>query len=193
MTNDQPAFMQFLSGWHNELHGILATDPEGFLGRQYPSLACNILDSFPCYDILQKYVNPLTMFSPNEDTDYCRIESSQPCLKKLASICERQFQWTSEVVTAKLHALVWEGSTLQWLCRVNVPSTILVTITYVMHTHLNSIAPHPRPQGWDKLCSCSLPHSSSHHLHHRFTSCGIQGSLPQQELWANTDQTVIFS
>lgn len=91
MTKDQPAFMQYLIGWRHQLCNILASDPEGLLGRQYPSLAHRIPEAFPCYDVLQKYVRPLTTFSINKDVNCYRIESSQPCLKRLVSFCEQQF------------------------------------------------------------------------------------------------------
>ena len=67
-------------------------DPGGLLGRQYPSLAHSIPETFPCYDVLQKYLCLLTAFSISKDANYYWIESSQPCLERLASLCEQQFQ-----------------------------------------------------------------------------------------------------
>ena len=32
MTKDQPAFMQYLAGWHHQLCNVLAMDLEGLLG-----------------------------------------------------------------------------------------------------------------------------------------------------------------
>ena len=128
MTKDQPAFMQYLAGWHHQLCNVLAMDLEGLLGWQYPSLAHSILKAFPHYDVLQKYLCLLTTFSISKDANYYQIESSQPCLERLASLCEQQFWWAPEVIATKLHVLVWEGATLHWLCRVSAWNVVWIAI-----------------------------------------------------------------
>ena len=48
-TKDRQAFTQFLSDWQDNLHNILAMDPEGLLGCQYITLAHNLADFSPSY------------------------------------------------------------------------------------------------------------------------------------------------
>ena len=124
MTKDRVAFTRFLSDWRDDLHNILATDPTGLLGRRYVTLAHNLADFSLSYEIVQRYINPLNTFAVTGsgaagDHAHHDIESRQPDLGVLARLCEQRFQWTSDVVATKLHAVVWEGALLRRLCRVS--------------------------------------------------------------------------
>ena len=122
-TKDRATFTRFLSDWQDDLHNILATDPAGLLGRRYVTLANNLADFIPSYEIMQRYVNPLNTFTvtggPAANSGHHNIESRQPDLGVLARLCEQRFQWTSDVVATKLRSVVWEGALLRQLCRVS--------------------------------------------------------------------------
>ncbi|KAF9224643.1 hypothetical protein BS17DRAFT_880019 [Gyrodon lividus] len=114
-------FTCFLHGWRNDLRRVLDTDPDGFLGRKYTKLAGMIPDSFHDYSVLELYTKPLTIFSSCSDGlvgGWCPylIESRQPCLGMLATLCKWQFGWTDETTVAKMRATVWEGAAVRLMC-----------------------------------------------------------------------------
>ena len=82
------------------------------------TLAHNIADDYPSYEVVQHDVNPLSTFtaseseSPAANNAHHHIESHQPDLGMLTHLCEQRFQWTSDVVATKLRAVVWEGALL---------------------------------------------------------------------------------
>lgn len=66
IMKDKLAFAQFLSDWRGNLCNILAIDSEGLLECQYVTLAHKVADDFPCYEVVQCYVNPLSTFTASE-------------------------------------------------------------------------------------------------------------------------------
>ncbi|KAF8441336.1 PIN domain-like protein [Boletus edulis BED1] len=114
-------FNHFLCGWRNDLRRVLATDPEGYIGREHGVLANSIPASFPCPNVLRQYICPVTSFSaPAVDGPVAQtsidhvINSRQPSLSTLALFCTSKFGWDTNVVIQKMHATVLEGT---WLAK----------------------------------------------------------------------------
>ncbi|KAF9223038.1 hypothetical protein BS17DRAFT_706906 [Gyrodon lividus] len=131
-------FTCFFHGWRNDLWQVLDTDPDGFLGRKYTKLAGMIPDSFPDYSVLKIYTKPLTTFSSCSDGLVCGqcpylIESCQPCLGMLATLCKQQFGWTDETTVAKMHATVWGGAAVQLVCGVGGISMFWVCTDFLLY------------------------------------------------------------
>ncbi|KAF9230510.1 PIN domain-like protein [Melanogaster broomeanus] len=119
-TMSRSEFVGFLPGWRNTLRRVLRADPEGLLGRKYTDVASVIPDSFPDYGVLQSYVMPLTSFSSSSSSSANRpcpyhIESRQPSLGALATLCERHF-WKAETIVVKMRATIWEGALVRLMC-----------------------------------------------------------------------------
>jgi Holliday junction resolvase YEN1 len=122
LTMSRPEFACFLLGWRNNLRRVLKTDPDGLLGRRCAKVANVIPDSFPDYGILQSYITPLTTFSSNSSNSangVCpyHIESRQPSLGALSTLCERHF-WKADTIVVKMRATVWEGAMVRLMCGV---------------------------------------------------------------------------
>ncbi|KAF8125271.1 PIN domain-like protein [Boletus edulis] len=114
-------FNHFLCGWRNDLRWVLATDPEGYIGREHGVLANSIPASFPCPNVLWQYICPVTSFSaPAVDGPVAQtsidhvINSRQPSLSTLALFCTSKFGWDTNVVIQKMRATVLEGT---WLAK----------------------------------------------------------------------------
>ncbi|KAF8131850.1 PIN domain-like protein [Boletus edulis] len=114
-------FNHFLCGWRNDLRRVLATDPEGYIGREHGVLANSIPASFPCPNVLRQYICPVTSFSaPAVDGPVAQtsidhvINSRQPSLSMLALFCTSKFGWDTNVVIQKMRATVLEGA---WLAK----------------------------------------------------------------------------
>ena len=127
------SFSDFLCGWRDMLRHVLATDPDGFIGRNHAVLANSIDVSFPNVDVLRQYVYPLTTFSTRDHsgpggsvaTDSGApshdVHSRQPCLGTLVTFCARQFRWDGDTVIAKMRSVIWEGACVRALCGVSEP------------------------------------------------------------------------
>ena len=109
----------FLIGWRDELRNELLNDPQGRLGRTYPTLAQQIPDNFPAPKALQLYCCPLTSqadlsFTPNY-SDW--LVPGIPCTEKLAPLCDSFFGWGPDILKYMANH-VWEGQFVRQLIQV---------------------------------------------------------------------------
>ncbi|KIM44282.1 hypothetical protein M413DRAFT_67934 [Hebeloma cylindrosporum] len=109
----------FLSGWRDEFRNELINDPQGRLGRTYPSLSGQIPDTFPEPRMLKLYCCPLTShadlsFTPNS-SDW--LVPSIPSTEELAPLCDSFFGWGPDILK-QMASHVWEGQFIRQLLRV---------------------------------------------------------------------------
>ena len=78
----------FLVCWHEDLHDMLWTDPQGFIGHQYPALAGSVTDAFPDLTILSVYAVLLMLWSGGLVLQIPHVTLKQPNLTELASFCK---------------------------------------------------------------------------------------------------------
>jgi len=105
----------FLISWCDEFQNQLLNDPEGTLGRKFPSLAGNIPDDFPEPRVLELYCHPLTSqtdlsFAPNSSL---WLVPGIPSTEELATLCDSFFGWGPDILK-QLAIHVWEG---QFVCQ----------------------------------------------------------------------------
>lgn len=107
---------QALAVWRSSVQEYLRTDPLGYLGRRYPSLANIFPADFPDSVVLDQYINPVT----SSDVTLTSLSFSltkSPLrfnLSQLTSICELWFSWrTSYVLLSKFNMFVWPGLILR--------------------------------------------------------------------------------
>ena len=106
----------FLISWRNEFRNQLLNDPQGRLGRTYPSLAGRIPNNFPEPMALQLYCCPLT--SQADLSDYSAwIVPGIPSTEELASLCDSFFGWGPDILKYMANH-VWEGQFVRQLIQV---------------------------------------------------------------------------
>jgi hypothetical protein len=109
----------FLISWRNEFRHELLNDPQGRLGRTYPSLAMQIPNNFPEPKALQLYCCPLTsqvdlLFRPNY-LDW--LVPGIPITEELAPLCDSLFGWGPDILKYMANH-VWEGQFVRQLIQV---------------------------------------------------------------------------
>lgn len=109
----------FLIDWRDEFRNELLNDPQGRLGRTYPSLAKQIPNNFPEPEILKLYCQPLTsqrdhMFAPNISAWHV---PGIPSTEELAPLCDSLFGWGPEILKHMANH-VWEGQFVRQLIQV---------------------------------------------------------------------------
>jgi hypothetical protein len=109
----------FLVSWRDEFQDQLLNDPQGRLGRTYPSLAGQIPAKFPEPTALKLYCCPLTSqtdlsFTPNSSA---WLVPSIPSTEELAPLCDSFFGWGPDILK-KMVNHVWEGQFVRQLVRV---------------------------------------------------------------------------
>ena len=114
------ALDSFLIGWRNDLRNEFLNDPQGRLGRTYPTLARQIPDTFPEPKALQLYCCPLTSqaadlsFTPNY-SDW--LVPGIPSTEELAPLCDSFFGWGPDILKHMANH-VWEGQFVRQLIQV---------------------------------------------------------------------------
>jgi Holliday junction resolvase YEN1 len=120
------ALEHFLIGWRNEFRHQLINDPQGRLGRTYPSLARKIPDNFPDLKALQLYCCPLT--SQADLSDYSDwLVPGIPSTEELAPLCDSFFGWGPDILKHMANH-VWEGQFVRQLIQV----FILIFYSYLL-------------------------------------------------------------
>ena len=114
------ALDHFLISWRNEFRNELLNDPQGRLGKKYPSLARQIPINFPEPKALQLYCCPLT--SQTSDLSFTSDYSNWlvpgiPCTEELASLCDSFFGWGPDILKY-MAKHVWEGQFVRQLIQV---------------------------------------------------------------------------
>jgi holliday junction resolvase YEN1 len=109
----------FLVSWRKELHTELSTNSSGYLTHKYPSLAKALPSCFPERQLLLLYALPRTSWSEGTaGPDLSVLQPRQPDLVRLASICERRFNWKRNTcdIFNKFHNVLWDGVCIRMLC-----------------------------------------------------------------------------
>ena len=112
----------FLIGWRNELRNELLNDPQGRLGRNYPSLARQIPSNFPEPKALRLYCCPLTSQRFQTDLSFTPDFSDWlvpgiPSTEELALLCDTFFGWGPDILKYMANH-VWEGQFVRQLIQV---------------------------------------------------------------------------
>ena len=112
----------FLIGWRDEFRNELLNDPQGRLGRTYPSLAGRIPNNFLEPKALELYCCPLTSqanlsFTHNSSA---WLVPGIPSTKELAPLCDNFFGWGPDILKYMANH-VWEGQFVQQLIKVFFP------------------------------------------------------------------------
>ncbi len=121
-TSLPPAdFHNFLQTWRDNLRKELYSNSQGFLKSRRTTLSTKISDAFPNLEVLKAYVSPVTSETVSNAArlppppDRWRREHS---LARLASFCERKFEWGTKVQIPKRFAsLLWGGALIRIIRR----------------------------------------------------------------------------
>lgn len=110
------AFNDALILWRASVRHHLCTDPRGFIGHQYPSLADELPDDFPNFATLNEYAYPLT--SPLASLLQLPLSFSRrpPHFKlgHLAAFCSSWLWWRNpDTLLRKFENHVWPGFVLR--------------------------------------------------------------------------------
>jgi holliday junction resolvase YEN1 len=116
----QSALPAFLSQWREDVRHQLRTDPGDHIGRKYVGLADQVVNTFPNMDVLSAYVYPLTSWSQGRHGPGLPLLGYQaPDVAGIAGFCQRTFSWGGPAgILAKLHNVLWEGTSIRMLCEV---------------------------------------------------------------------------
>ncbi|KAJ7154732.1 PIN domain-like protein, partial [Mycena filopes] len=112
---------KYLAGWRNKVREELRTNSSGRLGRRWPSLADNLLDTFPNPRVVDLYLNPLTSASPSylgpmpANTWLPR----EPAIHDVSNLCRSLFRWNGEELLKKLSSCVWPSVAFRMLSSVS--------------------------------------------------------------------------
>jgi hypothetical protein len=107
---------EFLVRWRQQLLSVLRDDPKGHIGHKCATLAASLPLAFPDPAVLAAYVRPLTN---NNGSSVPAIESRQPNLTALVSICDHRFGW-GVTTHSRFKGVIWEGAVLRGLCKVSL-------------------------------------------------------------------------
>jgi hypothetical protein len=109
----------FLINWRDEFRNELLNDPQGRLGRTYPSLARQIPNNFPEPKTLELYCHPLTSQSDLLSTSnfLAWLVPGIPSTEELARLCDSFFGWGPEILKNMANH-VWEGQFVRQLIQV---------------------------------------------------------------------------
>ena len=109
----------FLIDWRNQFRNELRNDPQGRLGRTYPSLARQIPTNFPEPKALKLYCCPLTSQSDHSFTpdSSAWLVPGNPSTEELASLCDSFFGWGPDILKY-MAKHVWEGQFVRQLIQV---------------------------------------------------------------------------
>lgn len=96
----------FVQSWRNSIITALRDGSFNPSGRRYPSVADNILLSFPRLDIVHAFLSPIV--SAPESLNKIALAIHPPNLCSLARLCERYFSWgTSSQLINQFEKYVW--------------------------------------------------------------------------------------
>ncbi|KAI9444389.1 hypothetical protein BJY52DRAFT_1373458 [Lactarius psammicola] len=118
LTRDE--LLDFLITWREDLRSELRTNVRGHLGSKKPSLAKDVLDSFPDVDVLLLYTNPIISAT---DAGARRTHTPphwerEPDLGKLAHLCELHFEWgLKDTIIKRFRTVLWPSIVLRALRR----------------------------------------------------------------------------
>ncbi|KAJ7489980.1 PIN domain-like protein [Mycena galericulata] len=111
-------FLDFLVSWRATLAWEFATDPHGYLGRKQRAIAANITSSFPNLGVLYAYTHPVTSWSENySPPTYQSWGLPKPDVKKIASFCQRQFDWDAAKISSTFVKHLYSGIVMQSLLK----------------------------------------------------------------------------
>lgn len=119
---EMSVFSEFLVCWRDELRTVLTLDPDNHLGQGHPEIASQVLETFPDYEDLKRYLSPLTVFSGIRVSPSCIYEANatQPCMRLIATLCERYFGFGWEATLAVMRGTIWEGAAIRLMCKVGI-------------------------------------------------------------------------
>ena len=122
----------FLVLWRQELHAELSSNSRGYLPRKYSSLAESVPDSFPNSSHLLFYAKPTTSWTENTVNPDLSFGHRQPDVARLASICERRFDWNCSGVLTKFNHVLWDGLCIQTLYALASPISCYISSTRII-------------------------------------------------------------
>jgi Holliday junction resolvase YEN1 len=115
-SSSQAVLEDFLCDWRSKFLTLLMHDPQNILGRSYPSLAKDIIDTFPSVDVVFRYAQPLTSWTIDRIPDTKSWQLRRPCLTKIATLCEKYFSWgSSGDIVSRFKETLWPGIVVRHL------------------------------------------------------------------------------
>jgi hypothetical protein len=108
-----PALSTFLVAWRNKLRLYLTTDPQGYIGRRYPTLSQAVPDTFPSLTVINCYLHPATSKLGNTDgvAQFCL-----PDITGIAQFCELNFVWSTKGrLSDRFRSNLWPGIVMRML------------------------------------------------------------------------------
>jgi len=133
----------FLVLWRQELHAELSSNSRGYLPRKYSSLAESVPDSFPNSSHLLFYAKPTTSWTENTVNPDLSFGHRQPDVARLASICERRFDWNCSGVLTKFNHVLWDGLCIQTLYALASPISCYISSTRIILIRSSKLAKAP--------------------------------------------------
>ncbi|KAJ7173323.1 hypothetical protein C8R46DRAFT_1255371, partial [Mycena filopes] len=108
---------KYLAGWRNKVREELRTNSSGCLGRRWPSLADNLLDTFPNPRVVDLYLNPLTSASPSYlgPMPANAWLPREPAIHDVSNLCRSLFRWNGEALLKKLSSCLWPSVAFRML------------------------------------------------------------------------------
>lgn len=100
-----------LDDWRQQLRTILATDPQGFIGR---TSAIDVPDTFPKLAVVEQYIKPVT--SRSLGRVFPTVMNAVPDVARIGELCERYFEWgTADEIVARFEENIWPGTILRMI------------------------------------------------------------------------------
>lgn len=131
--------LEHLATWRERLKVLLRTDPRGYIGHTYPSLARAVDDRIPNVKAARKLLHPALL----EQTAYETLPPPRPLeLAQIARFCEMHFSFGScaELLCA-LRKTVWPDEALRMLiseglARVGKHVEVSIIVSHSLHAVL---------------------------------------------------------
>lgn len=114
--NSDTRLANALDEWRESLRLYLRTDPDRYIGRREVALSKSIPNSFPDTEVLKSYIEPVTSATTGNIPN---IEwRREPCLGKLANVCELYFEWgVKPLIIKRFRTVIWRGAVMRILRR----------------------------------------------------------------------------
>lgn len=120
----EEGFELFLPGWLHNVCQELRTDAHRTLGRRYKTLASQLTPAtFPKFDVLCKYSQPLTSWSQGPITHHIATlpviwQPREPSIHRITLFCAERFGWSKDSILERFGKNLWEGVCIRMLCTV---------------------------------------------------------------------------
>lgn len=95
-SEDEDEFSVYLHGFRNQLHDILANNPNNILPRKFPLAAASLTEAWPRRDILALYARPI-LNPAGRPSRVTESEPKIPCfyIRELISDGRDLFRWSA--------------------------------------------------------------------------------------------------